>query len=45
MKNDGSSRINFIDYGKTISVITNDTDEGRQLIRRVEFNILREWKK
>ena len=36
-----SNRINAMGYGKSKPVATNDTDEGRQLNRRVEFKILR----
>ncbi len=35
------SRITSHGYGKTKPVATNDTDEGRQLNRRVEFKILK----
>jgi outer membrane protein OmpA-like peptidoglycan-associated protein len=36
-----SSRITSHGYGETKPVTTNDTDEGRQLNRRVEFKILK----
>ncbi|KAA9035882.1 OmpA family protein [Ginsengibacter hankyongi] len=36
-----SSRITSHGYGETKPVATNDTDEGRQLNRRVEFKILK----
>lgn len=35
-----SERVSFKGYGETVPVATNDTDEGRQLNRRVEFKIL-----
>jgi outer membrane protein OmpA-like peptidoglycan-associated protein len=35
------SRISSKGYGETMPVATNDTDEGRQLNRRVEFKILK----
>ncbi|MES1221479.1 MAG: OmpA family protein, partial [Bacteroidota bacterium] len=35
------SRISSHGYGETVPVATNDTDEGRQLNRRVEFKILK----
>jgi OmpA-OmpF porin, OOP family len=35
------NRINSQGYGETQPVATNDTDEGRQLNRRVEFKILK----
>jgi outer membrane protein OmpA-like peptidoglycan-associated protein len=35
------SRIVSKGYGETVPVATNDTDEGRQLNRRVEFKILK----
>jgi len=34
-------RITSHGYGETKPVATNDTDEGRQLNRRVEFKILK----
>ena len=34
-------RITSHGYGETVPVATNDTDEGRQLNRRVEFKILK----
>jgi len=34
-------RITSKGYGETVPVATNDTDEGRQLNRRVEFTILK----
>ena len=34
------SRITSRGYGETVPVATNDTDEGRQLNRRVEFKII-----
>ena len=37
----GSRRITSHGYGETKPVATNDTDEGRQLNRRVEFTILK----
>jgi outer membrane protein OmpA-like peptidoglycan-associated protein len=36
-----SSRIRSKGYGETKPVVSNDTDEGRQLNRRVEFVILK----
>ncbi|RXK62333.1 OmpA family protein [Lacibacter luteus] len=33
-------RLSFKGYGETVPVATNDTDEGRQLNRRVEFKII-----
>jgi outer membrane protein OmpA-like peptidoglycan-associated protein len=36
-----ASRIISQGYGETKPVATNDTDEGRQLNRRVEFKILK----
>ena len=36
-----STRISSKGYGETVPVATNDTDEGRQLNRRVEFKILK----
>ncbi|MES1214961.1 MAG: OmpA family protein [Bacteroidota bacterium] len=36
-----ASRITSHGYGETVPVATNDTDEGRQLNRRVEFKILK----
>lgn len=35
------SRITSKGYGETVPVATNDTDEGRQLNRRVEFKIIK----
>ncbi len=35
-----AERVSFKGYGETVPVATNDTDEGRQLNRRVEFKIL-----
>jgi OmpA-OmpF porin, OOP family len=35
------SRITSQGYGETKPVATNETDEGRQLNRRVEFKILK----
>ncbi|MBX9785047.1 MAG: OmpA family protein [Chitinophagaceae bacterium] len=35
------SRVTWKGYGETVPVATNDTDEGRQLNRRVEFKILK----
>ena len=35
------SRITSKGYGETLPVATNDTDDGRQLNRRVEFKILK----
>ncbi len=35
------SRITSKGYGETVPVATNDTDDGRQLNRRVEFKILK----
>lgn len=35
------ARITSKGYGETVPVSTNDTDEGRQLNRRVEFKILK----
>jgi OmpA-OmpF porin, OOP family len=35
------SRVTWKGYGETVPVSTNDTDEGRQLNRRVEFKILK----
>jgi len=37
----GQNRITAKGYGKSNPVTTNDTDEGRQLNRRVEFIILK----
>jgi outer membrane protein OmpA-like peptidoglycan-associated protein len=34
------SRITSKGYGETVPVATNNTDEGRQLNRRVEFKII-----
>ncbi len=36
-----ASRIKSIGFGKTKPVATNETDEGRQLNRRVEFTIIK----
>ena len=36
-----ANRITSQGYGETKPVATNDTDEGRQLNRRVEFKILK----
>jgi OOP family OmpA-OmpF porin len=36
-----STRITSHGYGETKPVATNDTDDGRQLNRRVEFTILK----
>ena len=36
-----NTRITSHGYGETKPVATNDTDEGRQLNRRVEFKILK----
>lgn len=35
-----SGRITAKGYGKSVPIATNDTDEGRQLNRRVEFKVL-----
>jgi OOP family OmpA-OmpF porin len=35
------ARVSFKGYGESVPVATNDTDEGRQLNRRVEFTILK----
>jgi outer membrane protein OmpA-like peptidoglycan-associated protein len=34
------ARVTWKGYGETVPVATNDTDEGRQLNRRVEFKIM-----
>jgi OmpA-OmpF porin, OOP family len=36
----GPSKIKAVGYGKRIPIADNDTDEGRQMNRRVEFKIL-----
>lgn len=36
-----ASRLTWKGYGESVPVATNDTDEGRQLNRRVEFKIMR----
>lgn len=36
-----AERIKTLGYGETKPVSTNDTDEGKQLNRRVEFTILK----
>lgn len=36
-----STRITAMGYGESVPVATNETDEGRQLNRRVEFKILK----
>jgi len=41
LKGIDASRITSHGYGETIPVATNDTDDGRQLNRRVEFKILK----
>jgi outer membrane protein OmpA-like peptidoglycan-associated protein/tetratricopeptide (TPR) repeat protein len=35
----GADRLQFMGYGKTLPVASNDTEEGRQLNRRTEFKV------
>jgi len=35
------SRIKFKGYGRSIPIASNETEEGRQLNRRVEFKIIK----
>ena len=42
LKGIATSRITSQGYGETKPVATNDTDDGRQLNRRVEFKIVKD---
>lgn len=39
-KNIAENRLSYVGYGKEIPIATNDTEEGRQMNRRVEFKII-----